>query len=130
MPYEIEYSDNPPGVTTKFFGIVTDSDLHQSCIDRTASVERIKKLAYVLDDFTDVSGFPVTSEGIQDAAKYAVNAAELNRNIQYISIVPNDLLYGMSRMWQAYTDETQWERNIVSTLKEAEQWLIENVNQT
>lgn len=129
MPYKIEYVDNPCGVITKFFGLVTDDDIHKSCVDRTRSNELIEKLTYVLDDFTDVTEFTGTPEGVKNAASFAVKASELNKTIQYLSIMPTDLLYGMSRMWIAYTEETQWERNIVRTREEAKQWLKENVHQ-
>ena len=126
MPYKVEFSEKPFGLITKFFGVVTDDELRQSCIDRTSSDEQIKKLAYILDDFSDVSDFAVTSEAVINAASFAVKASELNNNIKFLSIMPTDLLYGMTRMWHAYTDETQWERNIVRTREEAEQWMKNN----
>lgn len=130
MSYKIEYPDNPFGVVTQFFGIVTDDEIRQSCIDRTTPDDRVKRYTYVLDDFTDVTEFLVTSEAVVDAAEFAIKASELNKNIQYLSIMPTDLLYGMSRMWHAYTEETQWHRNIVRTRKEADQWLKEHVFQS
>ena len=130
MPYKIQYTDNPPGVVTKFHGTVTDADLHQSCIDRTSSDEQVKKLSYILDDFTDVTELAATTEGVINAASFAVKASELNKHIKYLSIMPTNILYGMARIWHAYSDETEWERNIVRTHDEAEQWLKNNVFQT
>ena len=123
MPYKVQYSENPSGVTTMFYGTVTDDDIRLSCIDRTSSDEKIVGLKYILDAFVDVSEFVVTVEGVKCSANFAVNASTLNKELKYLSIMPTDLLYGMSRMWQAYTDDTEWERNIVRTRYEAEQWL-------
>lgn len=131
MAYEISYSENPFGVITKFSGVVTNEDLNQSCLDRLSLDERIKNAVYILDDFLEVIEIEATSEGVQKTASFAIKASKLNKELGYLSIVPNELLYGMSRMWQAYTDDTGWERNIVRTREEAKKYvssLTEKIN--
>lgn len=127
MPYKVTYTEHPVGVTTAFYGVVTDDDIVQSCLERTASDDLIKDLTYILDDFVDVTEFKVTPKTVETAAEFAVKASQLNKKPAYLSIMPTDLLYGMSRMWQAYTDETEWKRDIVRTREEAEKWLEANV---
>ena len=125
MPYQIVYSENPLGVVTTFSGIITDENLIQSCIDRALEEDILKDLIYIMDDFSSVSEFKVTSEGVKKCAEVSVAASMLNNKIIHVAIMPSDLLYGMARMWQAYIDETGWTSNIVRSREDAEQWLQE-----
>jgi|GEM_PF-1159907 hypothetical protein len=45
--------------------------------------------------------------------------SKIIKHIKPILIAPSDLQFGMLRMWQAYSDETNWESNIVRTYDEA-----------
>ena len=87
----------------------------------------IKNLCYVLDDFVEISEFNVTTEGIKKCAQHAIEASQTNHQIKYLAIVPTDLLYGMVRMWQAYSDVTGWQMNIVRDREEAQNWIEKHV---
>lgn len=128
MPYEIRYSENPNGVTTYFTGVLTDQEIIKSCEDRIASEEKIRDLHFIKDDLLDVTEFRVSSETIQTCASFALKAAEINMRLVHVAIVPTDLVYGMARMWQAYSDGTNWNQNIFKDRKEAEKWLAANID--
>ena len=127
MPYQIIYSQKPFGITTIFSGLITDEEIIQSCVDRTSSKEEMQNLKFVKDDLMDVTDFNVTADGIRECALFADKVAYLNKNVAYISIVSSDLLYGMSRMWQTYSADTEWKMNIAKSREEAEIWLKENI---
>ena len=40
----------------------------------------------------------------------------------------SDLGYGLSRMWQAYTDDIPWNANVFRTRSEAEDWLRKEID--
>lgn len=127
MPYKIIYSENPNGVTTFFTGILTDQEIIQSCEDRIASEDKVRDLYFIKDDLLDVTEFRVSSETIQTCASFALKASEINKRLVHVAIVPTDLVYGMARMWQAYSDGTNWNKNIFRNREEAEKWLTVNI---
>lgn len=127
MPYKVSYSDNPFGVTTIFYGVVTDDDLIQSCIERTASTDLISELRYIKDDLLEVSKFNATVEGIKSSALFAERAAKVNKQVVHIAIASEELIYGMARMWQAYSSGTQWKMNIESSREDGDKWLEANI---
>jgi hypothetical protein len=129
MPFEFTVTEDPVGITTRFYGVVSDEDLIQSCYDRTQSSSLVSQLSYLLDDFSEVSEFVVTKEGVIKTAEFAVQLSHQNSAVVYLSVVPTDLLYGMSRMWQAFTDETHWERQIFRSEEEARAWISDNLSQ-
>ena len=130
MPYKINFSDNPNGMTTLFSGILTDEEIIQSCKDRLAQEDKIRELFYIKDDLLDVTEFRVSSETIKTCASFALKASELNKQLVHVAIVPTDLVYGMARMWQAYSDGTNWNKNIFRSREEAEEWLKTNIQHT
>lgn len=127
MPYQVIYSEKSFGVTTIFSGAIEDEDIIQSCVERTFSKEDMKNLKFIKDDLMDVTDFNVTADGIRTCALFAEKVSDLNKDVAHISIVPSDLLYGMSRMWQAYADDTEWKMNIAKSREEAEIWLKDNI---
>jgi len=127
MPYEIVYTKNPNGVTTYFTGVLTDQEIIQSCEDRISSEEKVRDILFIMDDFLGVTEFRVSSETIRTCASYAVRASEINTRLVHVTIAPSDLLYGMSRMWQALSDGTNWNRNVFRNREEAEKWLDTNI---
>lgn len=129
MPYKIIYSENPNGVTTFFSGVLTDKEIIQSCEERTSSEEKMRNLQFIKDDLLDITEFRVTSEAIQTCASYALKVSELNKKIVHTAIVPTDLIYGMTRMWDVYSDGTDWNKNIFRNREEAEIWVKDNINE-
>jgi len=130
MPYRITYDNGARGVTTTFYGVLTDDDLIKSCIDRTSSDDKITDLLYIEDDLLEVTEFKASTEGIKECALFADRASELNKKLVHIAIASEDIIYGMTRMWQAYADDTGWNMNIVRTREDAEIWLKDNIQKT
>ena len=126
MPYQITYTENPNILRTRFFDVLTDEELKQSCDERTSSTELLEKQDFIIDDFADVTTTLLTMTGVQYAIDTALKASTLNKHIKYLAIMPTDILFGFSRVWHAHTDDTEWERNIVRTREEAEAWLQEH----
>ena len=129
MPYEISYKKAEGGVIVTYFGVVTDETLVDSIGDRFPSEEAIKNTRYFISDFTDVTEFQVTPKGIKYSASAVIEASKINRNIFIIGIIPDNKVYGMARMWQAYTEVeiTGWETIFFKTNEEAEVWLAKNL---
>jgi len=127
MPYKIIYTKNPNGVTTIFSGVLTDKEIIQSCIDRVKYEDKMRNLHFIKDDLLDVTEFRVTSEAIQTCATYALEVSEINKKIVHTAIVPTNLVYGMARMWNTYSDGTDWNKNIFRSRKEADIWLKNNI---
>ena len=123
MSYEITYIKTEGGVITKYFDIVTDSDIMKSMKERFSSDDKVSSYRYVITDCSNVERFEVSPEVMRESAKISKKVAIINKNIVVVAIMPTDLQFGMGRMWQAYAYETGLNTEIVRTSKEAEDWL-------
>ena len=119
MPYKIQYNDDEGIVTVTYSGVVTDDDLLNSLKEKTRDVERVKSCKFSVNDFTKATKFKVTPEGMQENALISIELSKLNNKVMPILIAPTDLEFGMSRIWEAYSDETKWNSKIVRTQKDA-----------
>jgi len=127
MPYEITYLETDGGVYTKYYGIVTDSDIINSMKERFSSDDKVSSYRYAITDCTDVKKFDVSPEVMKESGKISKKVSNINKNIAVVAIMPTDLEFGMGRMWQAYSYETGWKTGIVRDKDEAEVWLKENL---
>jgi len=126
MAYSISYQTDG-GVVTTYSGIVTDDDMFSCAKERTSSSDNLKKYKYFLSDFTDVEKFNVSSSAIKTIAHLTVQASKVNKNLIIVVIVPTDLEYGMSRMWAAYSDESNLKLHMTRTKEEALEYLNEQL---
>ena len=127
MPYEITYRETDGGVYTKYYGIVTDSDIMNSMKERFSSDDKVSSYRYAITDCTEVEKFDVSPEVMKESAALSKRVSSINKHIAVVAIMPTDLEFGMGRMWQAYSYETGWKTGIVRTKEEAEVWLKENL---
>lgn len=127
MPYEITYLETDGGVYTKYYGIVTDSDIIDSMKERFSSDDKVSSYRYVMSDFRDVENFEVSPEVMKKGAEVSKKVSMINKNLLVVGIMPTDLEFGMGRMWQAYSYETDWKIEIFRTKDEADIWLKEHL---
>jgi len=129
MSARIEYFDGGMGILIAGDGIVTGDDLIAANKTIYASNEAIKKMKCQLCDFTAVTEFNLSSEDIQNIARYDIEAAKTNPKIVVALVGEKDLIYGLSRMWEAYVSDTGFRTMVFRTRAEAETWLKQTVKQ-
>lgn len=127
MPYEVIFQKSDGGVITIYSGVVTDEDLLQSANSKCRSVERMMSYRYALTDCSNVTEFNVTTEAVIKNAEIAKSAFAINSNILFVAAVPTDLMFGLSRLWQVYADESDRHTKVVRSREEADIWLAERL---
>jgi hypothetical protein len=129
MPYEITYVEDEGGVIATYWGTVTDSDIIQSIQERCESNEKLKSYCYSISDFSQVSEFLVTPDGLKANANLAIRASESNKRLIVTVVAPTDLQYGSCRMWEVYAAQTNWKTRTVRSLVEAQEWIKNTMKQ-
>ncbi|MBA3028828.1 MAG: hypothetical protein FP816_08455 [Desulfobacteraceae bacterium] len=125
MPYRIEYIENEGGLIVSWTGKIAADEVIQSYRDRFAPLERLKKLRYIITDYTEMEVFELKPEDIKIIAAISNHAAKNNRDLFAVAIMPKDFAFGLARMFQSYADDdtTGWHTLVTRTRKEAEEWL-------
>lgn len=58
-----------------------------------------------------------------------MRSAEVNPDALVAVVAPNDLEFGLSRMWQILSDETPWEIRVFRGGEEARMWIRERAKE-
>lgn len=114
----------PTGVIMWHRGVVTDEELiaanaevcaHPDCAD----------FHFQLINLLEVTEFNATPHGMQ---QLALMDRQVVRNRQQFACVvaPDDLSFGMSRIWNAHADENEFRAHVVRSLEEAVNWFAKN----
>lgn len=136
MPYTITYQESDGGIITTYSGVVTDEEFMQ-CLnekfligERFLSNRKIKSYRYSISDCTDVIDLDISVDSVKNSASRSKAAMAINDTGLMAVVAPNDLEFGMSRLWQAYVGSQDERVKLFKTREEADTWIAETLAET
>lgn len=78
---------------------------------------------YVLCDFTDASKFDIPSSDVDRMVEQDRGEIDRHPHLLEVVIAPQNLVYGLARMWQAKVNTIRPHTAVVRTRDEAVEWL-------
>lgn len=111
---------------SKYVGRLTDEDLIQAWKDFFERGEWIPCLNE-LADLSELDSRGITSQGIERLAEYAapILKKHCKSAVKVAVYSPKDLSYGLSRMYEAMSDESTQKIYVFRERAKAELWLME-----
>lgn len=123
MKVRIEESKNIAYI--KMTGKVSSKDILDT-FDIVVSSEKYKKGMGRLWDFTDVDVSSLDSHVMPQMAQYSLSFPPGIRDVKVAFIATKTNVYGLARMFQAYSDiYAKTQVKIFDTIEKAEQWITE-----
>ena len=101
MPIEMKYLDDGRGVIYIGEGIVTGEDIISANRQFFSSKEIMTKNVYGLIDYSDITKFEVSTSELETIASQNEKASEYLTDGIIAVVAKNDLVFGISRMWEA-----------------------------
>ena len=126
MAIQIEWKDGGAGVVLTASGNVKSRDF-QGANAEIYVPERLAGLRFQLVDLTRAEGFEITAAQIRAMAAEDRRAADANPRMLIAVVGKDDLVYELSRMWQAYVGDAALRINVVRRREEAERWIAEKL---
>jgi len=126
VSYTIEYIEKECGLVIKWNGAVTGDEIVESYKDRFSDLERVKKLKYIVVDYSGVTDMHASENEILTISRISSDvAANYNSTLYAAAIMPSDISYGLARMAQAYTDDdrTGWHTFVSRSREDVNEWL-------
>jgi hypothetical protein len=105
-------------VLSRGWGVVTDRELLAHVRALTADSRSARDFRQ-LADLRDVTDIQITASCIRETVKLNPFGAGARRAV----VVTNDIVFGMARMYQIFTDESPDELQIFRKVNDALQWL-------
>jgi hypothetical protein len=123
MSYTSHYVDGGKGVFKVGKGLVTSADLLLIAIQQAQDVEGTRGLKYGIADFAEVTDFQVTSDAIRQLVEIQRKTAQISQGAFIAIIAPGQVTYGISRIWQSFTEDMGWTARVFRNRADAIFWL-------
>ena len=129
MGFAIQQLDNGRGVRRSFWGVLSGAELIASLEESLQSEATLRGYRYSLLDFSAIVDLDLSQDDLLTLAGLTSRISALNPDILVAIIAPQDIIFGLARMWEAYADESCCEMHIARSPTEAEGWLRERGRQ-
>lgn len=116
----IEYVKD--GVEVSLTGVITSKEI----LDAGAEIRKRDEFVsrkHALWIFQSVEDIEISTNEIRRMAELDVEAAKVNPGIKVGIVSDTALVFGLSRMYEAYAGESQWETQVFYTLEDAQEWV-------
>jgi hypothetical protein len=84
---------------------------------------------FSLSDYSRVTRVEVDSDAVRRVAQWSRDATKKNQHSVVAVSAPQDLIYGLSRMWDLSLGESRWDTQIFRSRESAEAWIRERVEE-
>ncbi len=122
MPIELRYCDAGAGVVFICTGTVTAAEFSRAN-EEIYSAESLDQLQYQLIDFTATDHLESSLEDTRKNAEVDAVAASQKRNLIIAVAGPDDLTFGISKMWQALAADSDLRTGVFRSVSDAELWI-------
>ena len=88
------------------------------------SKETLKKVQYIVSDYSRVKKSSLTTREIQVLAGKYEEASKINPNVIGAYVGTSDFVFGLIRMWEGYVGGIPWETHAFRSVIDARDWII------
>ena len=107
---------------------ITGEQIIKANNENYPSETSIKKLLFTLIDFRSITDFDVETSVIETVARQDERIAFINPDFLTAVVCPQDLPYGMSRMWEIQISDSGLPTLVCRTIDEAIEWIDKKKN--
>jgi len=91
-------------VHTRYHGTINCLEILSCITDWTRLLKQHHELAVLIFDYTDATWAPVTKDEVIQISRATASLTDIRKDVAMIGVVPKDIDYGLSRMWQVYSE--------------------------
>jgi hypothetical protein len=122
MPVRIEFREAERLRVVLIEGAIGDADLYEAFSALWLSPDYDPGLDELID-LRGVTGLGVTSSGIRRLGETSLELHRGTPAVRVAIVAPDNLTFGLSRMYEAFVEESNSEYNVFRSLEEALSWL-------
>ena len=122
MAIDLKFNDDRTGVEAIASTQVTKSDFMGACSEAFNNTNVVTQKYQILD-FSQCTDFELSSDDINSLSQLAINASKINPNVIMAIVAPTDLVFGMSRVYEVYAEESGFKIKVFRNKSEAESWV-------
>ena len=122
MPVGVNFLEDGVGVELVISGVTTGRENIEANL-KLYTEENLSRLKYKIIDRTACTEYRITPEEIKILAHQNIQASKINNTFRIIFISPTPEQFGMTRMWQAYAEESGLRTEIFNNRERADDYI-------
>ena len=126
MPIEIKFDKKEHGVVLECTGDISGKELIDT-VDTVFNDNRFGDLKYWVSDHSKCERYGVGVEDTRKMVDMTLNVIRKNPSLVVAMVSPDDLQYGISRMYQLMTDGDGFKTHVCRTREEADSWIDDEI---
>ena len=119
---KIKYIDDGIGIECTILGDATLDKILKAA-EEVYSEEYITIQKYQIIDFTECTSFQLSSDDMRAIVEVDIEVSKSNPDIIIAIVAPDDIAFGMSRVYEAYAEETGFRIKVFRDKKESRLWI-------
>ena len=128
MPVSYTFLDDGRGTIWTGWGRLTGAELIDKVKEATACWKSAAPFLYGFYDYSSVTEMDISTPQVRELASIGVEASKYRPDGAISAIyATSDLSFGLARMWQAFTDQPDWDTAVFRERSAAVAWLKERV---
>ena len=125
MAIQVSLTPDGIGVLFESSGVLTAQDLIGAHERLHVETRHNPGIRYLLVDHSAAPQEQIDSATLEELAQRASDVLEVVQEGIVAIVAPNDVLFGLSRMWESYVERTDLTTRVMRTRTEAAEWLRE-----
>ncbi len=129
MPITNIFLDDQIGILRVGEGILTANEDLGANNEVLAEERPLKDLLYMLVDLTHNTFMDASSSDIERIARSDSEILSSSKNVVIGISAPKEYIFGLARMWEAYSGRYEFHHYVFKSLSDTEDWLISKVKE-
>ena len=127
MLTSIDYIEDG-GIIIRVEGLISGNEIKKANDIIYESPDKIKKIKYQICDLTIASDFSASESDIRAISNQDKKASEINPNMLIAVVGEKDVIFGLARMWEAFSYDSPFETMVFRKMEDAQQWIREKLH--
>ena len=127
MPMSIDYIGDG-GIIIRGEGLITGSEIIEANDIIYESPDKIKKIKYQICDLTNASDYSTSESELRAISNQDKKASEINPKMFIAVVGEKDVIFGLARMWEAFSYDSPLETMVFRKMEDAQQWVREKLH--
>ena len=127
MPMSIAYTEDG-GIISRGEGVITGNEIKETNDIIYESPDKIKKIKYQICDLTNASDYSTSESELRAISNQDKKASEINPKMFIAVVGEKDVIFGLARMWEAFSYDSPFETMVFRKIEDAQQWIREKLH--
>lgn len=130
MPITVTDTDDGRGNILRAWGCLSEHEILKAHREHYGQPsEKFGAYRYGLSDFSEVTSLDISINGVRELSRMCLDIAERHPGPIVAVVGSRDLVFGLARMFEMFSDDAPWEISVFRARSDAVAWIRDRVRE-